>query len=100
MFCDKHILRCKLRRQRRKFILCLLQKLSVAEQREILARGREGGKRIEDEKYNESGGIAAGRKKYDVEQRVSEQIVIRYSLHTTEAFVVIPFSVQFRSEAR
>ena len=51
MFCDKHILRCKLR-QRRKFILCLLQKLfRIAEQREILARGRENWKAdIEDEK--------------------------------------------------
>ena len=101
MFCDKHILRCKLR-QRRKFILCLLQKLfRIAEQREILARGRENWKAdIEDEKYNADQGIAAGRKKYDVEQRVSEQIVIRLTQYILGDFVVnaVFGPVQIRSE--
>ena len=101
MFCDKHILRCKLR-QRREFILCLLQKLfRIAEQREILARGRENWKAdIEDEKYNADQGIAAGRKKYNVEQRVSEQIVIRLTQYILGDFVVnaVFGPVQIRSE--
>ena len=101
MFCDEHILRCKLR-QRRKFILCLHQKLfRISEQREILARGRENWKAdIEDEKYNADQGIAAGRKKYDVEQRVSEQIVIRLTQYILGDFVVnaVFGPVQIRSE--
>ena len=55
---------------------------------------------IEDEKYNADQGIAAGRKKYDVEQRVSEQIVIRLTQYILGDFVVnaVFGPVQIRSE--